>query len=52
MNQPLLSRRPDIGAKINVSFEFFPPKTDAGFQQLFQTIEELRPINPSYVSVT
>src|SRR5688572_27039542 len=35
-----------------VSFEFFPPKTDAGFQQLFQTIEELKPINPSYVSVT
>jgi methylenetetrahydrofolate reductase (NADPH) len=35
-----------------VSFEFFPPKTDAGFQQLFQTIEELKPIQPSYVSVT
>jgi methylenetetrahydrofolate reductase (NADPH) len=35
-----------------VSFEFFPPKTDAGFQSLFQTIEELRPIAPSYVSVT
>jgi methylenetetrahydrofolate reductase (NADPH) len=35
-----------------VSFEFFPPKSDAGFQQLFQTIEELKPIQPSYVSVT
>jgi methylenetetrahydrofolate reductase (NADPH) len=35
-----------------VSFEFFPPKSDAGFQQLFQTIEELKPIKPSYVSVT
>jgi methylenetetrahydrofolate reductase (NADPH) len=35
-----------------VSFEFFPPKTDAGFAALFQTIEELKPINPSYVSVT
>jgi methylenetetrahydrofolate reductase (NADPH) len=35
-----------------VSFEFFPPKTDAGFQQLFQTIEDLKPIQPSYVSVT
>src|SRR5688572_20183532 len=35
-----------------VSFEFFPPKSDAGFQQLFQTIEDLRPIAPSYVSVT
>ena len=35
-----------------VSFEFFPPKTDAGFQALFQTIEDLKPVNPSYVSVT
>jgi len=35
-----------------VSFEFFPPKTDAGFTALFQTIEELRPLAPSYVSVT
>ncbi len=35
-----------------VSFEFFPPKTDAGFTSLFQTIDELKPINPSYVSVT
>ena len=35
-----------------ISFEFFPPKSDAGFQQLFQTIEELKPIQPSYVSVT
>jgi methylenetetrahydrofolate reductase (NADPH) len=35
-----------------ISFEFFPPKTDAGFAALFQTIDELRPIKPSYVSVT
>jgi len=35
-----------------VSFEFFPPKTEAGFTQLYQTIEELKPIDPSYVSVT
>jgi len=35
-----------------VSFEFFPPKTDAGFVALFRTIDELRPIRPSYVSVT
>jgi len=35
-----------------VSFEFFPPKTDAGFASLFQTIDELKPIRPSYVSVT
>ena len=35
-----------------VSFEFFPPKTEAGFHQLYQTIEEVRALRPSYVSVT
>jgi methylenetetrahydrofolate reductase (NADPH) len=35
-----------------VSFEFFPPKTEEGFGSLFRTIEDLRPIKPSYVSVT
>src|SRR5687768_9457454 len=35
-----------------VSFEFFPPKNEQGFAQLYQTIEDLRPLNPSYVSVT
>jgi methylenetetrahydrofolate reductase (NADH) len=35
-----------------ISFEFFPPKTDAGFASLFQTIDELHPLHPSYVSVT
>jgi len=38
--------------KPTISFEFFPPKTDAGFQSLFATIEHLRPIKPTYVSVT
>ena len=35
-----------------VSFEFFPPKDDEGFVRLFDTIEALRPLQPSYVSVT
>jgi methylenetetrahydrofolate reductase (NADPH) len=38
--------------KPGVSFEFFPPKTEAGFTQLFQTIDELHPLKPTYVSVT
>jgi methylenetetrahydrofolate reductase (NADPH) len=38
--------------KPSVSFEFFPPKTEQGFTALYQTIEELRPLKPSYVSVT
>jgi methylenetetrahydrofolate reductase (NADPH) len=35
-----------------LSFEFFPPKTEEGFVSLFKTIEDLRPIQPTYVSVT
>ena len=35
-----------------VSFEFFPPKTDAGYRSLFETIEELKPLSPGYVSIT
>lgn len=35
-----------------VSFEFFPPKTDEGWNALFHTIEQLKPLDPSYVSVT
>jgi methylenetetrahydrofolate reductase (NADPH) len=38
--------------KPTISFEFFPPKTEAGFTALFQTVEELRPLRPTYVSVT
>lgn len=34
------------------SFEFFPPKSDEGFDQLYQTIENLKSWNPGYVSVT
>lgn len=35
-----------------ISFEFFPPKDDAGFDALRQTIASLRELRPSYVSVT
>jgi methylenetetrahydrofolate reductase (NADPH) len=35
-----------------ISFEFFPPKTDAGFRSLFRTIEDLKQLGPSFVSVT
>src|SRR5688572_21851595 len=35
-----------------ISFEYFPPKTDAGFALLFQAIGELHAVKPSYVSVT
>jgi methylenetetrahydrofolate reductase (NADPH) len=34
------------------SFEFFPPKDDAGFEQLRQTVVSLRELRPTFVSVT
>ncbi len=36
----------------SVSFEFFPPKTPEGEQELFNTIKELEPLKPTFVSVT
>src|SRR5664280_1296616 len=34
------------------SFEFFPPKTQAGEQNLYRALSELKPLAPSFVSVT
>src|SRR5262247_3445067 len=34
------------------SFEFFPPKTDAGLEQLRASVRALRDLQPTYVSVT
>ena len=35
-----------------VSFEFSPPRDAEGFKQLYRTIDRLRPLRPSYVSIT
>ena len=46
---------PDIYASATepvLSYEFFPPKTDAGYRTLFRTIEELKQLAPGFVSVT
>ena len=37
---------------INVSFEFFPPRTAAMEETLWRSIRRLEPLRPSYVSVT
>ena len=38
--------------KTTFSFEFFPPKEDAAADRLLNTISNLMPLGPSYVSVT
>ena len=46
------SRRTDIGSRVKVSFEFFPPKTDEMEARLWETVKRLEPLAPQYVSVT
>ena len=35
-----------------ISFEFFPPKDEAGFERLRDALASLRELRPSFVSVT
>lgn len=37
---------------LHVSFEFFPPKTEAMQQKLWASVEKLKPLAPDFVSVT
>lgn len=46
---PLFSGLP---GDIAVSFEFFPPKSEKMEQQLWDAVQELAPLAPSFVSVT
>jgi methylenetetrahydrofolate reductase (NADPH) len=52
MNAFRLSRRPELGKDIRVSFEFFPPKNPEMEDKLWQTIGRLEPLQPDFVSVT
>ncbi len=52
MPQQRFSRQPDTAGKLRVSFEFFPPKTDAMEDRLWETVKRLEPLAPSFVSVT
>lgn len=42
----------DLAGDINVSFEFFPPKTEKMEEQLWSAIQTLTPLAPKFVSVT
>lgn len=38
--------------KIHISFEVFPPKTDAGYEKVRSATEQIAGLYPSYISVT
>ena len=38
--------------KIHISFEVFPPKTDAGFNKVLDATDKIAALKPSYISVT
>jgi methylenetetrahydrofolate reductase (NADPH) len=40
------------GSPVSVSFEFFPPKSEEMEKTLWEAIERLAPLEPSFVSVT
>ena len=42
----------EVRGDIAVSFEFFPPKSDAMAETLWRSIETLAPLKPRFVSVT
>lgn len=58
MTPPNPSHRPVIEAvaplpgDVNVSFEFFPPKSEDAERSLWACIQRLAPVRPSFVSVT
>ncbi|NIJ06460.1 methylenetetrahydrofolate reductase (NADPH) [Sphingomonas vulcanisoli] len=42
----------DVAGDIDVSFEFFPPKTEKMEETLWESVETLAPLGPRFVSVT
>ena len=42
----------DLAGDIEVSFEFFPPKTEAMEATLWESVKTLEPLGPRFVSVT
>lgn len=49
LNAPLFM---DLPGDIDISFEFFPPKTDKMAQTLWDSVATLSPLGPRFVSVT
>ena len=38
--------------KVHISFEVFPPKTDAKFESVQKAVDEIAKLAPSFISVT
>ena len=36
----------------HISFEIFPPKTDAGIEDVMNAVDEIAKLHPSFISVT
>ncbi|MGC3954017.1 MAG: methylenetetrahydrofolate reductase [NAD(P)H] [Propionicimonas sp.] len=49
---PTIAELLAAGERPTMSFEFFPPKDDAGQEQLAKAVGELEPLRPDFVSVT
>ncbi|SMQ69679.1 5,10-methylenetetrahydrofolate reductase (NAD(P)) [Altererythrobacter xiamenensis] len=49
LENPLFS---DVAGDIDISFEFFPPKTEKMSETLWHSVETLAPLAPRFVSVT
>lgn len=47
-----IARTSSDDADLKVSFEFFPPKSEAMETRLWSAIEKLQPLQPNFVSVT
>ncbi|MBA3898319.1 MAG: methylenetetrahydrofolate reductase [Sphingomonadaceae bacterium] len=49
LNAPLFA---DVAGDIDVSFEFFPPKSEKMAETLWESVQTLAPLGPRFVSVT
>ena len=38
--------------RIHISFEVFPPKTDAGFDKVLAATDKMAGLSPDFISVT
>ena len=52
LSEPSMKIREILDAKRTLSFEYFPPRDEAGVQSVFDTIESLEQYRPDFIDVT